>query len=238
MKKTLAVFAALVATAAFAGMDDLLITFSTPGPDQYADGTQVRDGETYGLVWTSNENGESTVVKIAPFAQNGRCIPTLFTIDENKKSNYKNGTWSVVLFDTRDFAKDPAGEELTKATLAEINEGKGYNAKAKVVNGVVATEGFNALPAAPSVGAGAYDLEEAGVPQPRVTDIQVIGEEVVVTVADTVPFVKYTLQSGDNALNFSVPEGVRNSNGDAGTEIKLYTPKKDGAQFFKVSTIK
>ena len=238
MKKTIAALVALVSAAVFAGTDDLLITFSTPGTDRYADGSQVNDGETYALVWTPKDGGESRTVLLAPFAKNGRCVPTLFRISENTKSQYEDGVWSVYLLDTRDFANDATGETMTKATLADVNAGKGYNAKAKVVDGIVTAGTFNSLPAAPTVGAGDYDLEAAGVPSPRVTDIQVLADEIVVTVADTRPFVKYTLQAGDESLNFVVPEGVKDSNGKLGSEIKLFAPKKSGAQFFKVSTIK
>ena len=35
-----------------------------------------------------------------------------------------------------------------------------------------------------------------------------------------------------------VPEGVKYANGKSDAEIKLFAPKKDSAQFFKVSTIK
>lgn len=238
MKKTLAVFAVLVAVAAFASNEDLLISFSTPGPDKYADGSVVLNGETYALVWTPNGGGESKTVKVAPFAQDGHCIPTLFTIDAAKKSDYDDGVWSVVLLDTRDFANDPSGQTMTGVTLSDINAGKGYNAKATVVNGIVTTDAFNTVPAVPSVCAGDYDLEAAGVPAPRVTGIQVLEDEVAVTVADTRPFVKYTLQSGDDTLRFVVPEGVKDANGKSDAEIKLFAPKKDSAQFFKVSTIK
>ena len=40
------------ALGAFAGVDNVAITFSTPGPDTYKDGRQVLDGECYALVWT------------------------------------------------------------------------------------------------------------------------------------------------------------------------------------------
>ena len=238
MKKTIAALAVLVSAAVFAGTDDLLITFSTPGPDKYADGSVVLDGESYALVWTPNAGGDSLTVLLAPFAKDGRCSSTLFRIDESKKSQYDDGTWSVYLLDTRDFVNDATGNTMTKATLADVNAGKGYNAKAKVIDGVVTTGTMNSLPVVPAVAAGDFDLEEAGVPSPKVTGIQVLEDNVAVTVSDTVPFVGYTLQSGDGAFNFSVPKGASSANGKAGADITLVTPKKDGAQFFKVSTIK
>ncbi len=238
MKKTIAALAALVSVAAFAGTDDLVITFSTPGPDKYADGSVVLDGESYALVWTPNAGGDSLAVLLAPFAKDGRCGSTIFRIAESKKSQYDEGTWSVYLLDTRDFENDTTGNTMTKATLADVNAGKGFNAKAKVVDGIVTTGTLNSAPSVPAVAAGDFDLESAGVPSPKVTGIQVLDDNVAVTVSDTVPFVGYTLQAGDSAFNFTVPDGASSANGKAGADITLVTPKRDGAQFFKVSTIK
>ena len=52
MKKSLIVILAAAAFPLLAGQDNLLATFSTKGPDCYADGTVVKDGECYALVWT------------------------------------------------------------------------------------------------------------------------------------------------------------------------------------------
>ena len=43
-----------LAVASFAAVDDTLISFSTPGPDKYADGTDVLPGEVYALVWSAD----------------------------------------------------------------------------------------------------------------------------------------------------------------------------------------
>ncbi len=45
----LSVLAASV--SACAAVNDLVLTFSSTGPDRYQDGTQVLDGECYALVW-------------------------------------------------------------------------------------------------------------------------------------------------------------------------------------------
>ncbi|MBQ4198785.1 MAG: hypothetical protein II649_02765, partial [Kiritimatiellae bacterium] len=42
------------AFAATAGINDSLLGFSTVGPDKYADGKTVMDGECYALVWTKD----------------------------------------------------------------------------------------------------------------------------------------------------------------------------------------
>ena len=88
MKKILATILAAAAIPAMAGQDNLLATFSTQGPDRYADGTVVKDGESYALVWTKagatfagiTVTGEAAgdqdlnrVLCVAPLAKDGRC---------------------------------------------------------------------------------------------------------------------------------------------------------------------
>ena len=235
MKKTIATVCALLSAAVFAGANDLLIMFSTPGPDKYADGSVVLDGESYALVWTAADGSQKAVLS-APFAKNGRCAPVLFIVDENDAPKYKDGEWGVYLLDSRDFAKDPSGKTLSALDANGLP--KFVNAKAAVKDGIASASGFESAIAKGGVAAGAYDLAEAGVPAPKVTGIKIVGANVVVTVKDTVPFVGYTLQAGSDVQNFAVPAGATSAKGDAANEINLVAPKKDGAQFYKVSTIK
>ena len=46
------VFAMLSPGHAFASIDDKVLKFSSSGPDRYADGSIVVDGECYALVWS------------------------------------------------------------------------------------------------------------------------------------------------------------------------------------------
>lgn len=235
MNKILAAVFALASAAVFAGANDLLIVFSTPGPDKYADGTTVLDGESYALVWTA-DSGEQKTLLALPLAKNGKCDPFVFIVDESDVAKYKGGTWGVYLLDTRDFAKDATGK-----TLAEIGEdGKPavVNVTAAVKDGVANAKGFVSAMAKEGVAASAYDLAAANVPAPKVTGIKIVGANVIVTVKDTVPFVGYTLQAGDDTINFAVPEGATSASGNDANEISLIAPKKEGGQFFKVSTIK
>lgn len=233
MKKTIAVLFALLSAAVFAGANDLLVLFYTQGPDKYADGTTVLDNECYALVYT--KDGQQETVLVYPGAKDGKCPPVLFSVDETQDlPKYQGGEWGVYLLDTRDFAKDASGKTLSG--VDEKGQPKVVNVKAAVGTGIASAGGFNTAKASGGVAAGAYDL--ATIPQPKVTGIKVVGANVVVTVANTVPFVGYTLQSGSDVKNFSVPEGAKSLNGDATGEINLVTPKKEGAQFFKVSTIK
>lgn len=234
MKKTIAVLFALLSAAVFAGAGDLLIMFSTPGPDKYADGSVVLDGECYSLVWTAADGTQTKVVTVAG-AKDGKCIPILFGIPEDQISAYQNGSWGVYLLDTRDFAKDATGKTLSARD--ENGQPTVVNVTAAVANGIASSGGMSNASADTSVAAGSYDLAAAEVPQPKVTGIEIVGAYVHVTVENTVPFVGYTLQCGSDVKNFSVPAGAESKSGNAASEIKLITPKKDGAQFFKVSTI-
>lgn len=233
MKKTIAALFAVASAAVFAGMNDLLISFSTPGPDKYADGTTVLDGECYSLVYTKADGSQETVLSYAG-AKDGKCPPVVFIVNENDAAKYMGGSWGVFLVDTRVFAEGKA--PAVAGIDAKTGLPKTVNTKAAVADAIAGSGSFSTADASAGVAAGAYDL--SGVPQPKVTGIKVVGANVFVTVKDTVPFVGYTLQCGKDVSKFEIPEGATASNGKADDEITLVTPKKDGAQFFKVSTVK
>ena len=230
MKKTIAAICAFASAVAVAGMNDLLISFSTPGPDKYADGTDVQVGECYSLVGTKADGSQDIVLNYQTKLA-GKCSQVVYMVDEVTAAKYTK--WDVYLTDTRDFAKDgkPAG-------LDDKGQPKVKNVQAPVAASVASSGSqFASATVKEGVAAGAYDLAAADVPQPEVTGIKIVGANVVVTVANTRPFVGYTLVSGKDTTNFSIPaaEGV---NGDLAGDIELIAPKKDGAQFFKVSTVK
>ena len=117
MKKSLMVVLAMVATSAtlpvLAGQDNLLATFSTKGPDCYADGTVVKDGESYALVWTKagaafagiTVTGEAVgdqnlnrVLCVAPLAKGGRCPDVVVEVNKVVADLYAGaGTFSLHL---------------------------------------------------------------------------------------------------------------------------------------------
>ncbi len=121
-KNMLSMLAAMAATAAFAAANDVLITFSTPGPDRYADGKTVMDGECYALCWAKNfdafsinPDGTATggeVVLTAPKARDGRCTTVVFEInaDYYERKGFADGKWAVYLLDTRRFTTDADGK--------------------------------------------------------------------------------------------------------------------------------
>ena len=233
MKKTIAVLFVLFSAVVFAGKDDLLITFSTPGPDKYADGKDVLEGESYALVWTGADGTQKTVITYpgATKVKDGdgfRCPPVLFVIDENKVANYDGGTWGVYLLDTRDYETDPEGKTLAKR---EDGQPTVINVKAAVADGIANSSTMSTAAASGAVSAGAFDI-----PTPTVTAIKVEGAYVCVTVKDVVPCLEYTLKSGSNTQDFVIPEGVEKDASSTVKEITLTVPKKEGVQFFKVTT--
>lgn len=230
MKKTIAVLSALISTAVFAVGGDLLISFSTPGPDKYADGTEVQAGECYSLVYTKADGTQDVVINYQT-RYAGRCSRVIYVVDEATAGKYKDGTWGVYVLDTRDFNNDgkPAG-------LDNNGQPKIKNVQAPVVAAVATSDdNFATAKAKDGVSAGAYDLSD--VPQPKIEGIRVANGKVTVTVSNTRPFVGYALVYGNDMTKFSAPPPT-GTNGDVSTDavIELVVDQKEG-KFFKVSTV-
>lgn len=257
MKKILvSAFAAAASAAAFAGINNVVIRFSTPGDpaDTYSDGTTVRDGEKYALVWTPNgsdfaginSNGEavppSKVVVARSLASGGKCPPVQFQVDEAVVTNkYNGGFWSVVLLDTRKFQIDEesgkpvvtaGGDRIVESVAKDDNPIIGYSvvSTANVAVGVDADvlSGTEA----------AFGEAASDTPAPVVESIDVSGDSVIVTVSRTRAPFKYRLISGEtpDAVK-DVVEGDESSDFGSKTQdiITLKMPKEDGVKFFKVN---
>ena len=122
MKKFASLICLLMTAVAFSGMDDKVLRFSTSGPDRYADGSRVLDGECYALVWSPkgtafagfNADGTAVsandrVVLAAPLAQNGKCRDSIFQVPAAEYAALAGGEWAVCLVDTRNVYGVPAG---------------------------------------------------------------------------------------------------------------------------------
>ena len=248
MKKILvSAFAAVASAAAFAGMNNVVITFSTPGPDKYSDGTTVVDGEKYALVWTPDGEtfaginadgtaaGASKVVFAVPAAVGGRCPRVEFQVDEDYvASKYPNGTWGVVMLDTRTFLLDADGKPVILDgnrkvdSVGGTNEVNGYG----VIGEVKAARGGDVCSSggvAAASGAAAADT-----PAPKVKSVSFDENYVYVTITATKPAFKYTLAAGDE------PDAIVEKPCDPSTygsakDVILVKPKKAGGEFFKVN---
>lgn len=122
-----------VGLTGFAAQNDKLITFSTPGPDRYADGSTVVDGECYALVWVKNgatfggfnfdgtvcDAANNALAMIAACADGGRCPGFLFQVPAaDIEGKYAGGSFSVYLLDTRDASGKPSA--VTDGKVARI----------------------------------------------------------------------------------------------------------------------
>ena len=247
MKKTMfSMLAALAATAALAAANDALITFSTKGPDKYADGSTVLDGECYALVWTAEgsaglelaadgtaKGGE--IVLVSSLAKGGCCPKVIFEVDaKDLETKYKGGSWSVYLLDTRRWNADgkavPAGTIAGKVSLVNA-AGAVPGASVKVASGSV-----SAAVAVVGASASSATAVPEGTPRPEITGIRVDGANVYVTVKGTVPYLQYGLASGEtpDTVTEGVSEAPQTGAASADDEIILVAPAKKGSAFFKV----
>ena len=108
-------------------MEDKVLRFSTVGPDRYADGSVVMDGECYALVWSpkgtafSGFNADGTpvsstdrVVLAAALAKDGKCRDCNFQVPVEEYNELEGGEWAVCLVDTRMANGIPAGVQDSK----------------------------------------------------------------------------------------------------------------------------
>ena len=231
--------AAALSLGVFADAGNLLISFSTPGPDKYADGVTVLDGEWYALVWSQNGvfegltpdcepvDANDRVVIVAPLAKAGRCPFTVFQIDSASPNCKASGVYSVYLLDTRSADKTSVAARV--------------NGKPASVNGAVASESFSA--AASTSSSGVVSKGSAGgsvwaaseiageVKQPKITAFKVEGAQVKITVEELLPSVKYNVQMGatPSALETYALEIPK-----TGAATADFTISAGDAKFFKV----
>lgn len=236
MKKTIAfLFTGFCAAAAFAGINNLVVTFSSQGPDKYTDGTTVLDGECYALVYTPDgaefagisANGAavapSKVVIAAPVAKNGACPQIQFQIDETyRNQNYPNGTWGVYLLDTRRYKTNEQGEITTELeSVGNKDQVNGYGQVAALGAG-------NFASAAAGAGAIANSASFASDAKVAVKNIKVDGDNVIIT-AEAPTGARVGIAAGATPANLNAVGGEKYG----AEEVIFITPKANG-NFFKV----
>ena len=245
MKKLMTMIGAVgLAFAATAAIDDALLAFSTVGPDKYADGTTVLDGECYALVRTLPgatfggiaADGTAVaetdeIVLLAPLAKDGRCPKVLFQIPSDKTE----GTFSVYLLDTRVQAGDgtvkPAGVANGKPKLVN-----GYGLATEATKVAKATAGGATTAAEKETAGGEAVVAGAAIPknvqQPKITSIKIEGDYVKLTVQNLPGYMR--VSSGAD-VSADDTQGAAQATDGATDEVILYAPKSAGASgFFKV----
>jgi len=248
MKKLIIAALALASASVFAAQNDVLLTFSTKGPDKYANGDTVADGECYCVVWTQEgfefegfeANGlakgdHSKVVSTAPIAKDGRCPKTQFQINYKKAAALGAGHYGVYLLDTRsaDTGK-PQGAVLKDGVWLA----KAINSWGLISDATTRLEkvGTLATTTVASTSANNKTTEVSDVPADvstaSIADIRVNGDQVEIDVKDTAAYLQYTVEAGDKPGDLEKDaEVAAQGNGDV---ITITYPAKKGGKFFKV----
>ena len=252
-----AIYVVLSSGLAFASIDDKVLRFSSPGPDCYADGSVVADGECYALVWSpkgsnfAGFNADGTpvssadrVVLAASLAQGGRCRDALFEIPAAEYAELEGGEWAVCLVDTRKANGVPAGVKnnaplrvnrwgvVDIGVKIEPKEASGMSPDASPAN---ATRGLLSALAPDGACAGALSSVPDSVKPPRITGLAVLDSgEVWLEVADTVPFLSYTIISGSEPGNLQEDSCSEVVDGKSGAKITIGTAQSADSRFFRV----
>ena len=224
------------------GVDDARVSFRTKGPDRYADGSVVVDGECYALVWSNDgnfdgfdANGEcidpnDRIVLVAPIAKNGCCPPVLFQIPAAEADTLSDGQYAIYLLDTR----ISSGGEIKAAGVSR--------GRAKLMNGygeasaAISVSGANASISLPEIASESGLVAAAGVAapadcaQPRIKAMRIEGDNVFLTVENLAGFMR--VRSGsDVSVSGATDAAVETAGGE---DITLVTRKPGNSGFFKV----
>jgi hypothetical protein len=227
-----------------ASTDDACISFSTTGPDRYADGSVVLDGECYALVWSRDGvfegftadgkciDAEDRTVLVAPVAKGGRCPPVLFQVSEATATALSGGKYSVYLLDTRvtsDGVSKPRGTSDGRPALVNgYGEAtaslkvSGFAAKSSAAEKESSTAGqvASVLAAAP-----------ADCAQPKIKGMRVDGDNVYLTVENLKGFMRV---QGGRDVSASDSTGAATETTGSDEDIVLVTPKTGDSGFFRV----
>ena len=243
MKKLIwmAVAAVAMCAALHAGQDNLLMKFSTPGPDTYADGkTPVADGEFYALVWVKKgtafagfladgrvvDAANSALICAVPYAENGHCPETVVEIDRVLADAYAgSGSFELHVLDTRDAEGKPKGK------ASDGVNGSGEAAKFNLAAGAVGeVQAVSAKTAALAATASALPASI-----PKITSIKVENGIVTLKVKGTSKLLRYGVNSGEAPNDLApLPLDVGVADGDDFGEIEIAVPAEKGGRFFSI----
>ena len=199
-----------LAVASFAAVDDTLITFSTPGPDKYADGTDVLVGECYALVWSADGQfdgikADGTTVdpadKVVLVAQNAKqgpngtyCPPLLFQVDAELAKTLEKGVYAVYLLDTRVVAADGA---VAVGGVDENGALKSVNSYGSVSGDTTAAAGTASITTAKTTAVGGASVATlVEVEAPVITAIKPEGTKITISTSGLSPVVDYKVVTG------------------------------------------
>lgn len=240
MKKMLMMLACAMAVSA-AWADKVVLEFRSVGPDKYADGTTVMDGEYYALVWVKDGatfagyKADGTLVDAAncqellckPWAKDGGLWWSNKQLDPAAAATLAGGSLKLVLLDTR-LAGGKALAAQGPAGRPSVVNGWGACASAQYALGDAALKSDTV-----AFAANASALP-AGLANPTIKAIQVKDGFAYLTVSGTVPFVQYNVAVGADPNAMGAADKAAPVNGDATKDIVLVVPAAGAQGFFKV----
>lgn len=230
-----------------AAQNDPLLFFSTPGVDTYADGTKVKDGECYALVWTKSgkefagfqadgtaiDPTNNVVITINPLAEDGCCPETGFQIDAALAAKYADGEYQLCLLDTRGADGNVLGVDATGKVKAVNGYGLVKGASVKVTTGDIAD-----MSGTDPAKTATESAVPADTPSPMIKNFRIQGDKAFITVARTVPFLKY------NAARGATPDAVGKNagdvrcaapvQGDSSRDITIIVPVNSASGFYSI----
>jgi hypothetical protein len=262
MKKTLSILAGLsLAISAFGqssdSLSDLSFSFSTTGPDLYADGTPVLTGETYLLVYivagqtfqgirtdgSLVDPVNNRAVAKAPAVSGSRCD---FTVIQYKANAYPaGGKWLVVLLDTRD-SFGTVGGLIAGHSAEAVAARKNVSSSSYTPNTLI-------VPAASGSGLTAGAAPRAStytVPNATITDIKPNGAAVGLRIKDVVGVASYQIMTTTDlgtknwkpAIGGDLPAmrraaSVQGPDGVPELPATVTVPESDATRYFRVRQV-
>lgn len=238
-------FAGLAAVSSANSVQDARLSFSTKGPDRYADGTTVLDGECYALVWSKDGdfNGfsadgacidaEDRIVLLAPVANGGRCPSVLFQIPAAEAEELAGGTYAVYLLDTRVVAGDTVRPRGTVNGNLALMNGYGAASADLALGGSFSDKTAKEIENEQKNGQVACALcaVPAGCEQPRIKAMRIEGDNVFLTVENLKGFMR--VSSGGTVAASDMTDAAVETQGGA-EDVTLVTRKSGASGFFKV----
>ncbi len=260
MKKTLSIVSfLLLGSAAFsAELAQLTLSISTPGPDLYADGTQVLPGETYLLVYVKQGSAfqgvmsDGTLVDPANnlVATKGAAVPGArcgFKAIQYPADLYPaGGSWVIVLLDTRDASGAVGGLVAAQGASAAAAAASGSSTALNAVSGAGVQEGGSTS----GLTAATLSQAPADTPAPVITAVQPQGggtsvsvrfknvsDKALYEVQSTTDLASGAWQSacgGKQRVQVAGGNLVEGEGGAAELPVAVEVPANDTVRFFRV----
>ena len=195
------------------------------------------------------------VVMAAPLA-NGADRPVQFQIPKAEYAELEGGEWALCLVDTRKADGTPAGvvdnvplrvnrwglvgSEVNVSSVSALKSflGVAKSAKSPARSGAKSASVEEPIPEDDGE-AGACASELSAVPAtattPQVTKFEIVNGRAKLTVADTVPYLTYTLSAGETPFALATDAAADAVDGNPGAEIEIETDATDTTRFFRVT---